>query len=321
MESTHSQNIDFLKEYLNQQQFDWIDYNQLINVSFFTSGGGTHLYLIQNETNRFLARVNFYSGKNDWGVKKIEYETLKKIEGLGIAPKVFALSTDNSLQQDFTIVEYIEGETVTEFTDNDIALLAKDLRKLHQFKIQVEQDLAEQYTCKIYDEFAQGADKHIEQYQFEGVNMVALLYNEIKNDLGLWFNGLTIFTDSKNVCLCHSDLKSENILLTENGIKLIDWECAEIDIPETDIGRLFSGCVFTYEQQQIFLSEYYESKPGKDVLNKIYAVKTVLDFFRIIEDYCIYKRKPLKATNFLTDLEKFKHNFSETRAFIDVDWT
>jgi len=319
MEFTHTQNIDFLKEYLNQQQFDWIDHNQTITVSFFTSGGGTHLYLIKNGTNQVLARVNFYPGKNDWGVKKIEYETLKKIEGLGIAPKVFALSTDNSLQQDFTIVEYIEGTNVTEFSNSDIKLLANDLRTLHQFNIQTEQDLKDSYICKIYDEFAQGVDKQIEQYQFLEVETLTPLYNELKNDLGIWFNGLTIFADSKNLCLCHSDLKSENILVTENGIKLIDWECAEIDIPETDIGRLFSGCSFGDEQQHFFLSEYYGSKPRKNVLNKVYAVKTVLDFFRIIEDYCIYKRKPLEATNFLTDLEKFKRDLTIMRAFIDAE--
>lgn len=319
MEYTHSENIDFLNEYLKQQQFEWIDCNQTTTISFFTSGGGTHLYLIQNGVNKFLARVNFYPGKNDWGVKKIEYETLKKIEGLGIAPKVFVLSTDNSLQQDFTIVEYIEGKNVTEFTNNDIKLLANDLRKLHEFKIQAEQNLAGPYICNIYDEFAHGADKQIEQYKFEGVETISPKYNQIKNDLGLWFNGLTIFGDSRNLCLCHGDLKSENILVTENGIKIIDWECAEIDIPETDIGRLFSGCSFNDEQQKLFLIEYYGSLPHPDTFKKILAIKTVLDFFRIIEDYCIYERKALEATSFLVDLKRFESDFNKTEKIIDTE--
>jgi hypothetical protein len=50
---------------------------------------------------------------------------------------------------------------------------------------------------------------------------------------------------------------------------LIDRECADIDIPETDIGRLFSGCVFTKEQQNIFLHEYYGKTPSDEILKKI----------------------------------------------------
>ena len=85
--------------------------------------------------------------------------------------------------------------------------------------------------------------------------------------------------------------------MTSTGIKLIDWECAGTDIPETDIGRLFSGCEFTNEQQHLFLSEYYQTQPNDIILNKILAVRTVLDFFRIIEDYCIHKRKILDASS------------------------
>ncbi|MCR4286123.1 MAG: aminoglycoside phosphotransferase family protein [Candidatus Kaiserbacteria bacterium] len=313
MEAVHTKNIDFLEEYLTNQQFDWVNYDFEIDISYFTSGGGTHLYLIKNGKDRFLARINFYPGKNEWGVKKTEFETLKAIEVLCIAPKAFALCTDNSLGQDFTIVEYVEGENVKRFEDERIKMLANDLHKLHDFKIPDLDNNSVSYICDIYNEFSQGTDKQIEQYEFDGRGKVAPLYNEIKNDLGIWFNGLTIFSDSKNICLCHADLKSENILVTSTGIKLIDWECAGTDIPETDIGRLFSGCEFTNEQQHLFLSEYYQTQPNDIILNKILAVRTVLDFFRIIEDYCIHKRKILDASSMLSDLQKFKSTFNQTR--------
>jgi thiamine kinase-like enzyme len=319
VEATHSKNISYLKEYLIDQKFEWLNYDFSITISYFTSGGGTHLYLITNGESKYLARINFYPGKNDWGVKKAEYEILKKIELLHIAPKAFVLSTSNSLGQDFTIVEYIEGENVGTLDDKGIKKLASDLHRLHNFKI--DQILPEEspYVCKIYDEFAQGDDKQIEQYQFDGVETVAPLYNELKNDLGIWFNGTTIFSDSENVCLCHADLKKENLLATKNGIILIDWECADMDIPESDIGRLFSGCNFSNEQQQLFLLEYYGSLPQLNIFNKILAVKTVLDFFRIIEDYCIYKRKVLDASNMLSDLQVFRSTFYETRDKLNIN--
>lgn len=91
---------------------------------------------------------------------------------------------------------------------------------------------------------------------------------------------------------------------------LIDWECADIDIPETDIGRLFSGCSFTKEQQNIFLKEYYENIPSGDIINRISSIKIVLDFFRIIENYCILKRKVFDAKEMLNDLEKYENELN-----------
>ncbi len=145
------------------------------------------------------------------------------------------------------------------------------------------------------------------------MEQIVPLYNEIKNNLGTWFNRLLIFTDSDHTCLCHSDLKSENILVTPTGIKFIDWECADINIPETDIARLFSGCAFTEQEQNIFLSEYYPAQPTINTLHKILAVNTVLDFFRIIEDYFIYKRKPIVAADIQADLKQFKLILDETK--------
>jgi thiamine kinase-like enzyme len=187
-----------------------------------------------------LARINFFPGKNDWKVKRGEFETLKEIEHLSISPKAYVLNEDNDLNQDLIIVEYIEGENIIKFSESDIVFLAKDLKKLHTFAKKYDNAQALPYTCSIYNEFANGEDKKIENYNFQDIVQVFSKYNSIKEDLGKWFNSLSIFDNCENLCLCHGDLKSENILKTEKGIILIDWECADIDIPETDIGRLFS---------------------------------------------------------------------------------
>ena len=111
----HKTNILFIEDFINTQKFDWLDYNQTFTVSYFLSGGGTHLYLIENGSKKFLARINFYTEKNDWKVKKAEFEILKEIENLNISPKIFLLNENNDLKQDFTIVEYIEGKQIIEF--------------------------------------------------------------------------------------------------------------------------------------------------------------------------------------------------------------
>ena len=313
METIHTTNINFLKKYISKSSFDWINYNIPIGISYFKSGWWTNLYLIKNWDKKFLARINFFPGKNDWKVKRGEFEILQEIEHLNISPKVYVLNEDNELKQDFTIVEYIEGENITEFWESEIRLLAKDFKKLHAFPKTYNTKEELPYKCSIYDEFANGEDKKIETYDFKNIHQVVEKYNSIKKELGEWFNTLPIFATCKNVCLCHGDLKAENILKTEKWMMLIDWECADIDIPETDIGRLFSGCTFTKEQQNIFLHEYYGKIPSDEILKRIWSIKIVVDFFRIIENYCIHKRKEFNTIAMINDLEKYEKELNQLK--------
>ena len=177
MDSIHSKNVSFLNKYLNESIFDWINYSFPIEISYFSSGGGTHLYLIKNENKNFLARINFFPGKNDWKVKRTEYEILKEIESLEISPKIFVLNENNDLKQDLTIVEYIKGERITEFSKSDIVALTRDLKKLHSFPKQFNKDEQLPYSCDIYNEFANGEDKKIENYDFENIDQVFSKYN------------------------------------------------------------------------------------------------------------------------------------------------
>ncbi|PIR78555.1 MAG: hypothetical protein COU28_00950 [Candidatus Magasanikbacteria bacterium CG10_big_fil_rev_8_21_14_0_10_36_16] len=256
MEKVHEQNILFLKNLFEDEHFDWVNYKHLIDISFFKSGGGTHLYLVANYNQKYLARINYYEGKNEWGVKKQEFDVLKLIEPLKIAPKVYFFSNENSIKQDLTIVEYIEGETLNNISEKNILDIATNLHKLHtSFQFDKCDDTLSTYGdlpyhCNIYNEFANGEDKKIERYfALEGMEKVVEPYNRINKRLGEWFNNLDIFENIIEFCLCHADLKKENILVTSSGIKLIDWECAGVDIRETDIGRLFSyfGRLYHFE--------------------------------------------------------------------------
>lgn len=311
----HEKTIQYLDNLLKTQEI--LPLGKFFTVSYFKSGGGTHLYLIESGNKKYLARFNYYSLKNEWGIKKHEFDVLNMIEPLQIAPKVYYFNDDNPIGNHFTIVEYIEGEPIGNMTDDLIRSIARKLKALHQNIIfEKSGDTLPPtdelpYHCGVYNEFAGGEDKQIEKYHLPDIERVALLYNEIKTKLGYWFNGLNIFADCAVFCLCHADLKKENILSNGDQAILIDWECAGVDIAETDIGRLFSGCELTEEEQQIFLSEYYpKNLPSEAVRSRIYAVKQVLDFFRIFEDYILLHRKTWDASAMIEELKKYKENFS-----------
>ena len=315
MEAVHEQNIAFLKMLIETERFSWLNYDQAVFINFFKSGGGTHLYLITNDNKKYLARINYYELKNTWGVKKQEYAVLKLIEPLKISPKVYFFSDNNSLKQDLTIVDYIEGDLLDGISDKNINDLALTLKKLHtsfqydKYGDTIPPDESSPYTCDIYNEFASGEDKKIEKYlSLSGIEKLVEPYNRINKKLGDWFNNLEIFNGLTNFCLCHADLKKENILVTKEGIMLIDWECAGVDLPETDLGRLFSGCEFSTAEQNAFLKTYYEVTPTEIVLQRIMAIKKVLDFFHILEDYILLKRKAWNADEMLNDLLEYENN-------------
>jgi aminoglycoside phosphotransferase (APT) family kinase protein len=213
----HKKNILFLQKFLYEEKFNWIDYEKNIEISYFSKGGGTNIYLIINDNKKLLARINYYSQKNIWKTKRQEYKILKIIEKLNISPKVYVLNEKSLLKQDFTIVDYIEGEEIKNLKREDIILLAKTLKKLHGFKVKYpKKELP--YHCEIFDEFAKGKDKKIENYKFKGIEKIAPIHNNIKRELGRWFHELKIFDDCKNICLCHADLKRKIFYLTKKRL-------------------------------------------------------------------------------------------------------
>lgn len=311
----HNKTIEFLDNFLKNRKI--IPVGKNFKISYFKSGGGTHLYLIDTKGKKYLARINFYPLKNSWGVKEQEYRILKKIEPIKIAPKVYYFSKTNDLKQHFTIVEYKEGNPLKKIDNTHVISLAKTLKKLHTFAtfkkpgdtFPPHDKLP--YTCDIYNEYANGEDKQIEKYiDLPGIEKIIQPYNNIKRNLGKHFNGLTCFHNIKQFCIVHADLKKENILDLGENVFLIDWECGGVDIPETDIGNLFAGCKLNKKNQKLFLNTYYKNKPDPVVIERIYAIKQVLDFFSIIEDYIILKRKKWDADKMLNELLIFEKNFN-----------
>ena len=312
--SVHQKNIDYLSQAITVGKFDDFMLSKEAKLSHFSSGGGNHLYLIESSGKKYLARVNYYHLKNEWKIKRHEFEVLSLVEELNIAPHPYYLSdSESELDQHFIVIEYIEGDVPDELTEETVVGLASILKKLHQFQTyshtgnRLPPTDPLPYSCSVYEEFAQGDDKQIERYrELESIEQVVDSYNRVKERLGYWFNALSIFKDCKHFVLCHADLKMVNILVGPSGVHLIDWEGAGVDIPETDIGRLFSGASLTPEQEAQFLGRYYESEPTALQREQIQSIRKVLDFFRIIEDYILLKRKPWNAQSMLEEISIFE---------------
>lgn len=318
----HQQTIDFLYTYIQTHSFAGIE-SKDFSLEYYKSGGGSHIYKLESGKTCYAIRVNYYEKKNEWGVKEVELNVLKYLEKkhFNYAPHVYLFckydDEENLLRQDFTIVDFIEGEDFSELqmTNSDIKHLAKGLKSLHLLDTK---DSDTPYICGIFDEFANGEDKQIKKYvgaEFEGIEEMNLQYNEYKEELGAWFHSLTIFSDITTEVLCHGDLKQENVLRTPAGTCFIDWECAEYDIRETDIARLFSGFQFSDDQRVVFLDEYFQDEIiTSEIISRISAVEVVLNFFRILDQYCIRKIVPWNAQFFEKEYELWYREFTKLKS-------
>ncbi len=315
MEKIHTKNIKYLTNLVNSGVIKDIP-NKGIKISFFKSGGGNHLYLIQTSKRNYLARVNYYPLKNEWKIKEHEFKVLKLLKPLKIAPKAYYVdASGKNVDQHFIITDFIEGTTIKSMNKRLALDLATVLKKLHTIKFANSGNTIPPrdpipYKLEIFNEFANGEDKQIEQYSdWPGIEKIIPEFNRIKALLATSVVTDKSFDNCTEFSLCHADLKLENIMKTKNGVQLIDWECAGSDVPETDIGRLFSGAQFTPELENIFLEKYYHPRPNQSNIDRIQTIRKILDFFRIIEDFIILKRKVWDSNAMLNELHKYEQKY------------
>lgn len=307
--SLHARNILFLEEELPKYSTKRLELDNP-KITYFKSGGGNHLYLVISNGQKFIARVNYYSLKNEWGVKKHEFEVLEMLKPLNIAPKAYIYSDDsnNKISQHWNLIEFIEGENPTSINDDMVVQLAKKFALLHknwQFdrpgdKIPPDGNLP--YKPYLFNELSEGEDKQIQNFsKYTDINIT--LYSETQTQLGYWFNGLAKFKTIRQFSWIHNDTKPENIIVNSLGqVFLIDWEYSYCDIPENDLAKFITLNNLNKTQKQLFLKAY-----GLEIDLKILnASLIVYDFFKIAGDYLWENKKTWDAQKFEQELIMFK---------------
>lgn len=282
-------------------------------------GEGNLNYLFKIKNKKFICRINIDRGVPNKSKK--EYESLKRIENLNIAPKTFYYHPkDKKFSYGFIILEFIEGKPFRmkkrTYTQKQVKQIAFVLAELHSKNY--EGLLKKDYSFQYYL-------KHCKDY----IKTINMHNNKLKNELAEIHNRIGNFLSKKEehkFSLIHGDVCPQNIVETKNGLKLIDWESLQCSDPAKDIANVLIDLELKKDDLNLFLREYQKIRKDPTIFEraKTYAVllRAVYFLWEITRSFeIINKELPkdyLKKTTAQNHINEAKFQFRKLCELIDI---
>ena len=267
-------NEQMIKEYLQKLDPKTFGLNKMesIRVKKIGLGESNLNYLAMVNEKKFNVRINMDSRSPS--KSKREYDSLRVVEHLGIAPKVFHLETSREyLGETFIILEYLEGKSLEELRkidENTLKELGRIVAQLHSTRIEdIERRLEKIGSSKtdILNEI-RGRIGYIktkrkgyfkEKGEFE--NILTDSYRKLQQ---------LRFDKKPYYVLGHGDIAPQNVIISvEEGLKMIDWEDLGLIDPAYEIAIIFNSFDFSDRQKELFLEEYSKDKKYPELRKRI----------------------------------------------------
>ena len=222
---------------------------------------------------KFTVRINM--DPRSPNKSKKEYKSLRIVEHLRIAPKVFHFEASKKYLGDpFVILEYLEGKSLEEcrrLDENTLRKLGRIVAQLHSTNV----DDIKEHLEKI------GSSKT------DILNEVCWRIDYIKAKRKIYFGEKREFEDiltnsyrklqklkfdkKPYYVLGHGDIAPQNVIRSAEGkeLKLIDWEDMGLIDPAYEIAIIFNSFDFSNRQKELFLEEYSKDKKYPELKKRI----------------------------------------------------
>ena len=229
-----------------------VDEGYISMVERLMGGMSNYTYIIKVKDTKYTFRI---PGKNAEQFVNREQEAyhLKLIEPLKLNNDTIFIDSETG----YKIAKYIEGTPMHLKNPLDYLEAASEtLKKIHHSTISSKFDYAPFERLEKYERLVKAYDfKHDNQY---------LNY---KNTLLSYKPFLDTFAHT----LCHGDSQISNFVITDNSLKLMDWEFTANNDPFYDIA-CFGNNDFTHAEA--LLPIYLGHEPTKEAWNRLYLWRT-----------------------------------------------
>jgi len=197
---------NYIKEILNDSPDFGLD---MRNIKFkkLTSGKTNQSFLIEDDLKKYVLRLNSKKSHNYNIDRQRELKILNSIKDKSIGPKVVYCDQEYN----FLITEFIKGTPLSldKISCQDNKYLNDMIDKYQKIKINIPKfNYLEHF--KKYEIFI-SKNSHIDLRLLKKLDNFYPYLEDFQNQ------------DWKPV-LCHHDLSSLNIIKTNNGLRIIDWE-------------------------------------------------------------------------------------------------
>jgi aminoglycoside phosphotransferase (APT) family kinase protein len=241
-------------------------------------------YLAVIDGKKFVIRINMEPAS---AVKfKREYESLRIVEPLRIAPRAFHFEPSKKvLGRSFIILEYLEGRSLDqckEINDSTVRELGRVVAKLHNADVKdikgflnttesSKSDLLHGIQRTIYYVKARRSI----YFEKKG-NLERIIAASLRRLRGIKFD------ETCRLVLGHGDIAPQNVILSGGNLKLIDWEDLGLIDPALETAIIFDQFDFSDEQKQQFLYAYLQLRHDSELTRRI----SVFWPFQLFRSFC-----------------------------------
>lgn len=177
-----------------------------------TGGMSNHTYIFKTNDEKFTFRIPG-NGDQMFVKRKEELDILENLKDANFMPKTFLTDYENG----YKISEFLEGEDLSKKDSSEINFkeVADLLKQVHTTDI----------MCSAYHPI-----DRLKWYESNNEELDVTFY-ELKDQ---W---LKIYAENKSdeLCFCHNDSQKANIIQSDKGLKIIDFEFAALNEIEYDI--------------------------------------------------------------------------------------
>jgi len=218
-------------------------------VERLMGGMSNYTYVIDVHTKKYTFRI---PGKNaeKFVDRANEQQNITLVNTLGLNNNTLFLDVEAG----YKIAEYIEGTPLSELNPLDyLNQAANVLHKIHESGLEAEKDYDPKGRLSLYE-------SHLAEYNYKHTDR----YISLKKS---WEKLATTYMDPKRLTLSHGDSQISNFLVTDNGLRLMDWEFTGNNDPFYDIA-CFGNNDFNHAVS--LLPVYLGTQPTTEDYNRLY---------------------------------------------------
>jgi thiamine kinase-like enzyme len=235
-------------------------------------GANNANFLIVANGKKFVFRLNMLISSKD--KSRSEFNSLKLVEKLGIAPKAWILDDSRKVfDSDFIILDYLEGKTLakTGYSLNN-TLVKKISRLCVKFHVMPLRGnlLKLKRDETSYEDLLGGILRryHSIQKMISNKDFLGFVYESYENLREKSLVGKV----NHPLVLAHGDICEQNIIIHKGKMKLIDYEGLGITDPANEIAYIFTQFgrkEFKEKPKEIFLEEYLKFRKDDSLRERV----------------------------------------------------